>query len=268
MGWLIDEQNEIHVTFAKQDHRFIWSSKRRSLIRIKPAQFLYHRIIDELADFILNERIQHRDHCSNIENTLVLAMHRPCRGFFVDRHDRWYCSLRDDHRVMRYSFVPYTGRGENLLGDGKSASSPTSLDHPTAIYVDDNFDLYIADTGNNRVQLLKDGQSEGRTFVGKDGDEIKFDIDRPTGLSMDKRGHLYILQHSHRCILRCWQTKCDCIIQQSETDGSPLDHPSHLAFDSQGNLLVLDEGRRRIQRFNLTKNACCKYSHLCSVGNR
>ena len=264
MGWMIDEKNEIHVIFRKKNHRFIWSTKRRSLIRIKPVQFLYHRIIDELADFILNERIKYRDHCSDIDNTLVLAMHRRCWGFFVDRHDRWYCSLRDHDRVIRYSFVPYTGREEKLLGDGKPGSSPTSLDHPTAIYVDDNFDVYIADTGNNRVQLLKDGQLNGRTFVGKDGDEIKFDIDRPTGLAMDKSGHLYILQHYHRRILRCSQTKCDCIIEQAQEDPSPSDylhHASHLAFDSHGHLLVLDEGRRRIQRFNLTKNSCCKYSH-------
>jgi hypothetical protein len=85
--------------------------------RIKPRQFLYHRIIDELADFMLNGHIKHHDNCSNTVNTLLLAMHRPCRGFFVDRHDRWYCSVRNDHRVIRYSFVPYTGRGENLLGE-------------------------------------------------------------------------------------------------------------------------------------------------------
>ena len=266
MGWLINEQNEIHVIFPKKNHRFIWSTKRRSLIRIKPIQFLYNRIIDELVDFILNKYIQRRDNCSDTDNTLVLAMHRPCWGFFVDRHDRWYCSLRRDHRVIRYSFVPYIGRGENLLGNGTHGSSSRLLHSPTAIYVnDDNFDLYIADTGNNRVQLLKDGQSKGRTFVGEDG-EIKFKLHHPTGLAMDKSGHLYILQHSHRRILRCWQTKCDCIIEQAQEDS--FYHASHLAFDSHKNLLVLDEGRRRIQRFNLTKNSCCKYSHFCSVSNR
>ena len=270
-GWLIDHQGEVHIIFEKKTHNFVQSAKYRHLIKIEPMQFLFHRLANELLAFFWKRSVEDHHPCSGVTNSLVLSMYGPCSGFFIDRHERWYCSLEGRHQVIRYSFVFYTGRSETLLGAGAAGSSQKSLDRPTAIYVDDhNFDVYIADTGNHRVQLCKDGQAEGSTLVGEPG-KIKFKLRHPTGLSMDQEGLFYILEFDNARILRCSSSNCHEIIrfaQPSSEAQDQLRYPSHLAFDSHGNLLVLDHGNRRVQRFNVARNSCCKYSQHCSTDCR
>ena len=262
IGWWIDNPDKIHIIFRKQGDLFIWKNGRKDLTQIK----LHKNIWDRMAEFFwqISPRGGGDNHHSLDDyatNILKLSVSQPCWGFFLDQCGKWYCSLRDQNKVMRYSLVPSNDRDITFLGDGKPKLSPESLHSPTAIYVDnDNFDVYIADTGNNRVQLVENGASVGSTFAGKDG-QINMTLDHPTGLTMDQNGYLYIANQVTPKILRCSQIHCDCIIgclKSSDSSSNQLDRPSHLAFNSHGSLFLLDQGNRRIQRFNAEKTSCCK----------
>lgn len=182
----------------------------------------------------------------------------------MDKEHAWYCSLKDSNQVLRYSPSHGAPLRQVLPAVELSApSSPNKLHHPTGIYVNDNLDVYIADTGNDRVQLIRKGQPEGRTFVGTQG-EIKISLAHPTGLTMDKNGSLYILEHPIHRILRCSHMRCYCIIRCMMSQASPLSpsqQPSYLALNSDRNLLVLhhEKDRIRVYQFDMIKESCCKY---------
>ena len=69
-----------------------------------------------------------------------------CYAIFVDIYESIYCSMYDKHRV------------EKKWSNGTTAiiagSELNSLNHPWGIFVDISLDLYVADFGNNRIQLF------------------------------------------------------------------------------------------------------------------
>ena len=244
------------------------SNEYKKPMPMGPNSFSARDVFNKVVGYFLNRREDHnkRDHHWNdyTRNMLLLSVSKPCWGFFVDRYGSWYCSLRDRHQVIRNSLVPHNLPDVPLLGDDHAGTSSKSLSYPTAIYVDnDNLDVYIADTGNDRIQLLNKGATEGRTIVGESG-ETCFRLDRPIGLTMDKNGSLYILQRFHHRILRCSHDYCHCIIKCSISNSSSpnqLHWPAYLAFNSRGSLIFLNRKDRqiRIRQFDVAKQSCCKY---------
>ncbi len=73
-----------------------------------------------------------------------------CSGLFVDIANYLYCSLADENRVEKQSLNVSTNMLVTVAGNGSSSI----LYGPHGIFVDTNFDLYVADCWNNRVQLF------------------------------------------------------------------------------------------------------------------
>ena len=84
-------------------------------------------------------------------------------------------------------------------GDGGAATSAT-LSSPSGIALDAASNLYIADTGNNRVRLVLSSGGTITTIVGNgtaayagDGDEsLIASLDQPKGVALDSVGRLYL----------------------------------------------------------------------------
>lgn len=70
-------------------------------------------------------------------------------GVFADKHDRiWVSSL--NNRVQAF-----TPDGKYLMGITESGDKPGQLDHPHGIAMDSQGHLYIADSGNQRIQKFE-----------------------------------------------------------------------------------------------------------------
>lgn len=91
-------------------------------------------------------------------------------------------------------------------GDGGAASS-ARLNFPTAVAVDRNGDLYIADTMNHRVRRVEAATGTITTlagtgqawFSGDGGPAIQAGLNEPAALALDGRGRLFIAdQSNHR----------------------------------------------------------------------
>ena len=176
----------------------------------------------------------------------------PCQSLFVDRNETVYCSLPEQHRVITLSLTKPSSLQEYSVGTGTCGATSTHLCFPTGLCVGYNFDLFVADTDNDRIQVFRNRSSEGQTVVGGGG-WINIDLLRPTAVILDGDGTLFILDSGHRRVVHSfwsdWRCVVGCSSNESESSISELSSPTHLAFDQQGNLFVLDQGNQRIQKY-------------------
>jgi uncharacterized protein (TIGR03437 family) len=158
-----------------------------------------------------------------------------------------------NHRVRKFiaggAIANVAGNGTaGYTGDG-GAALQASLNTPRALAFDSKGNLYIADSGNNRVRVVsRDGNI--RTFAGS-----MTPLSNPRGLTVSPGGTVFIADTGNHRILAVDGTEVREIAgrgvagygaSHDDATKSELNAPSALALDSQGNLYVADEGNHRV----------------------
>jgi hypothetical protein len=196
-------------------------------------------------------------------NTSGIAMYvgQKCFGIFIDINNTLYCSMRNVHQVVARSLNSVTDILTVVAGIGCPGSSSDMLNLPSGIFVDINFDLYVADCGNDRIQLFESDPLNGTT-LSIDGIAGTIPLNCPTGIVLDGDDYLYIVDSGNQRILASGPAGFLCLIGCSGTSGSAsnqLNTPWSMSFDSYGNIFVTDQGNSRIQKFILATNSCGTY---------
>jgi sugar lactone lactonase YvrE len=137
------------------------------------------------------------------------------------------------------------------------------LYNPQGIYVDINFNLYVADSRNNRIQLFQSGQLNATTIAGNGAPETIM-LNNPTDVVLDADGYIFIVDSKNYRIVGSGPNGFRCIVGCSGASGSlsnQLNSPQAMAFDSYGNIFVTDYNNNRIQKFLLATNSCGTYNN-------
>ncbi|UJR16214.1 hypothetical protein I4U23_003124 [Adineta vaga] len=95
----------------------------------------------------------------------VMYVARSCYDIFIDINDTIYCSLTDYHEVVSKSLNEALDTVTIAAGTGCSGSASYMLAYPQGIFVDINFNIYVADTGNSRVQQFLPGKNQTKTMA-------------------------------------------------------------------------------------------------------
>ena len=139
------------------------------------------------------------------------------------------------------------------------------LNSPRAVAVDGAGNLYIADTGNNRVRRVSTtGQITtvaGNGIPGTTGDAglaVSAQIVGPIGIAVDASGNLYLSDGSR--IRKVFASGFITTIAGGTTPGysgdggsastAQFNGPAAVAVDSTGNLYVADSGNHAIRRLS------------------
>ena len=192
-------------------------------------------------------------------------------GVGVDAARNLFVADTQNHRVRKVSaatgvITTIAGNGENeFSGDGGQAVS-AGLSFPTAISVDTNGALFIADTANRRVrkvdartQIITTIAGTGESgFSGDNGLAIAATLD-PHGIAVDAAGNIYIADADNHRIRRVDATTG--IITSVAGNGGEgflgdnglatdanLFRPQAVALDARGNLFIADSGNHRIRK--------------------
>jgi NHL repeat len=195
-------------------------------------------------------------------NISIVAMYvgQKCFSLFVDINDILYCSMRDLHQVVAKSLNSVSDVLTTIVaGVGCSGSTSNMLSSPYGIFVDINFDLYVADCGNNRIQLFPSDQLNGITVVGNGATET-ITLSCPTGVVLDADNYLFIVDSNNHRIVGSGPNGFRCLVgcYGSGLRSNTLLNPQSMAFDSYGNIFVTDSNNHRIQKFILFNNTLGK----------
>jgi hypothetical protein len=193
-------------------------------------------------------------------NGRVMTIHRNCYSLFVDINDTLYCSLESLHQVVKSSLYDRTHTLTIAAGSGSAGSTSNMLNSPRGIFVNINFDLYIADCYNNRVQLFRSGELNGITMAGNEASGNIL-LNCPTGIVLDADDYLFIVDSKNHRIIGSGPNGFRCVVGCSGLEGSESDQlfsPQNMAFDSYGNLYVTDRNNNRIQKFRFDTISCGK----------
>lgn len=124
-----------------------------------------------------------------------------------------YIADTENNRIRRISpdgiISTVAGTGQPaFLGDG-GAALQAALNQPAGLALAPKGGLYISDTGNNRVRIvLNDGTiqtvaGEGHArFAGDEGRATSASLNRPTELTVDTEGNLFILDSGNNRVRR------------------------------------------------------------------
>jgi hypothetical protein len=191
----------------------------------------------------------------------VMYINSACYGLFVDINDTLYCSMRDQHQVAKKWLNDSINASTMVAGTGITGSDTNMLNEPHGIFVDINFDLYVTDSYNHRIQLFSSGQSNGITVAGSGSSTTTIALNYPIGVVLDADKYLFIVDINNHRIVGSGPNGFRCLVGCSGSSGSAsnqLNHPATLSFDSFGNVFVTDQYNDRIQKFVLSSNSCGK----------
>jgi tripartite motif-containing protein 71 len=192
---------------------------------------------------------------------IVMNVTSQCLSLFIDSNDTLYCCHDAEHKVIKTSLSSAWNGVILAAGNGTNGSGPYLLTYPNGIFVDTQFNLYVADFGNNRVQLFKPNQLNATTIAGN-GAPGTITLICPSDVVVDAYGYVFIADLCNHRIIGSGPDGFRCVVGCTGSPGSASDqlqYPSSLSFDSYGNLFVDDKNNNRIQKFSLLRNSCGKF---------
>jgi hypothetical protein len=195
-------------------------------------------------------------------NTSVPFMTIPnaCYSIFIDITNNLYCAVTNSHQIVKKWFYDNATASVIIAGTGVSGSAAYQLNFPIGVFVDANFNLYVGDCGNNRIQMFALGEFNAVTIAGN-GASGTITLYCPSGITLDANGYLYITDTYNNRIIGSGPFGFRCLFGCTTTAGSAanqLDFPRALSFDTYGNLYAVDQYNNRIQKFILASNSCSK----------
>jgi len=195
-------------------------------------------------------------------NSSVPFMTTPshCFGIFLDLIDNLYCAVTYSHQIVKKWLYDNATASVMIAGTGSSGSAANQLNLPAGVFVDVNFNLYVGDCGNDRIQMFALGQFNAITVAGN-GASGTITLNCPSGITFDANGYLYITDTYNNRIIGSGPYGFRCLFGCTTTVGSAanqLYYPRSLSFDTYGNLYVVDQYNNRILKFILATNSCSK----------
>lgn len=199
----------------------------------------------------------------------ILAQLQNPEGLAIGPGDDLYIAETVGHRVRK---VDQNGMITTVMGTGKAGFSgdggpatQAELNVPRGIAVDEAGNLYIADTGNNRIRKV-DAAGKITTIAGNGtsgdrgdgGSAVAAELNTPRSVAVDRAGNLYIADSSSHRIRKVdvggrISTMAGNGIRGFSGDGGPANRaqlavPNGVAVDRDGNVYIGDYSSYRVRK--------------------
>lgn len=195
-------------------------------------------------------------------------------GIAYDASGNMYVAEAGGNRIRKIttagiiSTIAGTGAASST-GDGSAATSAT-LNSPTDLAFDASGDLYISESGGNRIRKITTSTGNISTFAGTGTASSTGDggaanaatVNSPAGILFDGSGNLYIAENGGNRIRKIntsgnISTVAGNGTASSTGDGSAatsatVKGPRSLAMDASGNLFISEESGSIIRKINFT----------------
>lgn len=190
-------------------------------------------------------------------------------GLALDKQGNLYIAEYEEQRVRKVSpngiITTFAGSGQvgiaGFSGDGGPATA-ARLSYPSAVAVDGQGNVYIADEGNHRVRKVSAGGTITTIagtgvagFSGDGGPATSASLYYPQGVAVDGQGNVYIADTSNYRVRKVSPGGTISTFAgggSSLGDGGPataaqLNAPKGVAVDGQGNVYIADTNDNRVR---------------------
>ncbi|CAF4018380.1 unnamed protein product [Adineta steineri] len=267
----VSTNNTIYVANRENSTILIWHEES-----VDPTKIISGNFIDPSSLFVTsngdiyiddgqkNGRVQR---LMTETNTFVTVMNvsSRCDGLFVDINDTLYCSMYLEDQVVKRSLNdPLMTSNCVAAGTGFEGSDSDELDGPGGIFVDVNFDLYVADCGNDRIQLFQLGESNVITVAGSESLKPTTELYYPTAITLDAEKYLFIVDNNNHRIVGSSLNGFQCLVgcYGMGPQSNQLNSPLSFSFDRSGNMFITDTSNSRIQKFQYLEESCVNTSSV------
>jgi DNA-binding beta-propeller fold protein YncE len=198
-------------------------------------------------------------------------------GLAVDREGHLYIADARNHRIRRVDaktgiITSVAGQGMRGLGGDNGPALSALLSYPTSVTVDEEGNLYIADSENGGIRRVDKKTGIISSVVGEGTPGAKTDSSgtptirglfvAPVGLTYDGKGSLYVADSFLNRIKKVdLATRKVTIVagkgvNQFCGDGGPakeacLNQPASVALDEAGNVYIADAGNDRVRKVDV-----------------
>lgn len=154
--------------------------------------------------------------------------------------------------VVQKSKVVLKTVGSSIVS-GNLATQP-KITGTHGIAVDNNGNIYVSDTINNRVVAFSNNNPNGVVVAGGNGNgNLPSQLNKPAGLFIDNLGNLFVTDQYNNRILRFapGSTNGFLVAGGNGKGGAPnqLSDPRDVYVDAQGFIYIADAGNHRIQKW-------------------
>ncbi|MFQ3583386.1 MAG: hypothetical protein SNJ85_00425 [Cyanobacteriota bacterium] len=213
------------------------------------------------------------------DGDLAQAQFRAPVGLALGPDGSLYVADRADHRIRRISaegeVMTVAGTGQAGSADGPAEQG--QLSQPTAVAVEANGRVWIADQGNHRIRVLSPaGQLttlSGRAAGYVDGPLAQARFQFPSGLAFDATGILWVADRGNHRIRRLNpRGEVSTLAGQGEpgwqdgpAEGAQFEQPSTLALLPDGSVVVAEAGLPGLRRLSLAPRVSATPSPVGSL---
>jgi DNA-binding beta-propeller fold protein YncE len=199
-GLAVDSKNNLYVADQKVGAIFIFNTETREVELIKNKTHAHFaRIIGLAMDdndrlFVSDPGLRHIltfDANHKPEDVISEGMVEP-GGLALDKENRLlYVADVELDQVLVYDADSFKLlRKIGTTGHKHELTTPGDFSKPTAVAVDQDGNLYVCDTLNNRVEIF-DADGKFVSTFGKAGDGPGY-FSRPKGVAIDSDGHIWV----------------------------------------------------------------------------
>ncbi len=179
-------------------------------------------------------------------------------GIAIDSENSLYVADTGNNRIRKITQI---GQISTVAGGGSSTDDSgtglaAKLTQPLAVAADKNGNVYIAETGANRIRLL----NRAGTLTTVAG--VRSSLNQPRGLRVADNGDVIFADSGSNTIRRLASTgEIETIAGNLSAgltgDGglaisASLHNPSDVALDPDGSILISDTGNNRIRKLTVT----------------
>jgi sugar lactone lactonase YvrE len=199
-GLAVDSKGYLYVADSKVGAIFVFNTENKDVQLIKNGVNAHFKMITGLAIddsdrlFVSDSVARHVivfDKQRRAEATVSEGMSSPA-GLAIDNENRFlYVADTDLDQVLVYDADSFKLLRKIGTAGKKHESTEAGLfSRPTNVAVDEESNLYVTDTFNNRVEIF-DADGNFISTFGKNGDGPGY-FARPKGIAIDKDGHVWV----------------------------------------------------------------------------
>ncbi|CAF3888102.1 unnamed protein product, partial [Rotaria sp. Silwood1] len=163
-------------------------------------------------------------------------------GLAIDSSNTLYVAEYSNNRVQKFLSGMSNGTTVAEQANGVQNRTSTTLNFPVGVTVDSSGNIYVADSGNSRVQLWASGASSGSTVAGNGTSSNQLNM--TYGVALDSSSNtLYVADYgNHRIMAYSSGASSGSLVAGGQGIGlnkTQLYNPSTIYFDPPSNSLII-----------------------------